>query len=294
MADIRRHSDDEPDTDASAQEAAQQARTGIEQPLVPNLLTPEARRAVSVWLAETIADFKRAVRVGPAREELEELGIDRASWILAMYREILLYHALARRIELDQLSFNAAAEMRSLLAYQDRDDLVDAKVALDAALAAARPAVLSARIEAYRQRATHLLVEHGFYIQVVGGREGPQALPGFAYTVGLVENATHPELVLVGIPAESAGPLLSNLCAKILAGSHRLQAGETRSDLLQGDYAVAVTNCPQHLLALVSKDPDHPTDAVQLLLPDPAGRLPSDPDVDPAWKAAQSYPDHSK
>jgi hypothetical protein len=81
-------------------------------------------------------------------------------------------------------------------------------------------------MDAYDRKVERLIAEHGFFIQVVGGQEEPLALPGFAYTPGLGKNASHPELVIVGMPQHVVSFILTDLSRQILAGRRTLRPGD--------------------------------------------------------------------
>jgi hypothetical protein len=70
------------------------------------------------------------------------------------------------------------------------------------------------------------IAEHGFVLVGVEDPEGPEDHPPWAYTVGLLDAADHPEMIITGVPTELSGSLLSLLARSVLAGE-RYEVGET-------------------------------------------------------------------
>lgn len=288
MTDSTRQPEHDPRRGPSDDAATAKGSDGLDDTTVLNPLRPEDRQHVAQWLRETAEGFKVAILLGPDPGELAELGMKRPEWVRRLWDEAALQQRLAEVILRDRLAFRSAAQVRNLLNHVDRHDLTAASAALDDVLAAALPD----RLHAYRREAERLRQEHGFYIQVVGGRGDPLPLPTFAYTVGLTAKAAHPELVIVGMPSAVASALLNDLGRTIIAGGRALRAGEDLEDLLTNGYKVRVRECPSPLAAAMGQGPTTSGDPFQLLLPDPAGRFPGDRDVDPRWERSQQYPDH--
>ena len=74
----------------------------------------------------------------------------------------------------------------------------------------------------HRQLVEQIIDEHGWFVQ--GVEPGPENR-GWAYTVGLIENFDHPELVVVDVGWERAGAILNVLAEEIRDGLY-LHAGE--------------------------------------------------------------------
>jgi hypothetical protein len=63
------------------------------------------------------------------------------------------------------------------------------------------------------------IAEYGFAIIAVGPPDDAHEKGGsWAYTVGLLDAADHPELIVTGVGAETAGMLLKSLADEVLAG----------------------------------------------------------------------------
>jgi hypothetical protein len=71
------------------------------------------------------------------------------------------------------------------------------------------------------------IAEYGYLIIGVESRaeEQPQHEP-WAYTVGLLDAADHPELIAAGVRPETAGPLLSDLAHAVLVHDERYEEGD--------------------------------------------------------------------
>jgi hypothetical protein len=124
------------------------------------------------------------------------------------------------------------------------------------------------------------VAEHGWHIVgVLEDKEGP----GFAFSVGLYHTFGHPEVLFLGLPWESAGPLINDVGEAIRAGD-RFKADRRYDDL--------AANCP---LAFVTMDNRYYGDylgyatwfyrgydfpVLQCVCPDRAGRFPWDDGYD--------------
>ena len=71
------------------------------------------------------------------------------------------------------------------------------------------------------------IAEHGFVVIGVDGSDrGVDDPVAWAYTVGLLDAADHPELVIAGVSAETGGSVLSTLARAALDGE-RFEVGDT-------------------------------------------------------------------
>jgi hypothetical protein len=91
------------------------------------------------------------------------------------------------------------------------------------------------------------IAEYGFVIIGVTGPEGEDDHPAaWAYTVGLLDAADHPEMVIAGVNVETSGSVLSALADSVLGGE-RYEIGET-IDLGRGAARVGAVNQIQYEL----------------------------------------------
>ena len=67
--------------------------------------------------------------------------------------------------------------------------------------------------------------EYGFIVMAVEDAEEPSSAMRWCYTIGLLERADHPELIVAGPSVEVGGGLLNRLGKRVLAGG-RFQVGD--------------------------------------------------------------------
>ncbi len=89
------------------------------------------------------------------------------------------------------------------------------------------------------------IAEYGFVIIGVEGRE-PDHGP-WAYTVGLLDAADHPELIMAGPKLETCGAILSVLGHAVVDEGERFDVGD-RIDTPAGDAIVGVVHQIQYAL----------------------------------------------
>jgi hypothetical protein len=115
------------------------------------------------------------------------------------------------------------------------------------------------------------IAEYGF---VVIGVDGERSAGHWAYTVGLVNHAAHPELVIAGPAFDIGGALLSALGRRVIDG-HRLRPGDT-VDLPDGVLRVGAVHPVQyeldtfnmwHNLAAIGALDVHVLEALQVVAP---------------------------
>jgi hypothetical protein len=87
------------------------------------------------------------------------------------------------------------------------------------------------------------IAEHGFTMQAVSDPDVPDDPTGWVYTMGLLDRAGHPELVVAGVPLTTGARVLGALGRAALEGK-RFQLGET-IDLGPGIAEVAAVH-PVH------------------------------------------------
>jgi Domain of unknown function (DUF4262) len=72
---------------------------------------------------------------------------------------------------------------------------------------------------------TASIAEHGFAVIGVEDPDGPHAHPPWCYTVGLLDAADHPEMIITGVPTSFSRKVLSVLAAGVLDGE-RYEVGD--------------------------------------------------------------------
>jgi hypothetical protein len=101
----------------------------------------------------------------------------------------------------------------------------------------------------------------------------------FAYTVGLWRSFGHPELILVGRWRHAHGYLAA--IVDLIADGRRFDAGDVTGEVLDGfDVRIGAVSDDRRLELLTWADwANHrrPFEALQVILPDTAGRWPEDP-----------------
>lgn len=142
------------------------------------------------------------------------------------------------------------------------------------------------RMAEYLDETRALVAEHGWAVQgvfSVAGEENPG--PNFLYTVGL-STYDAPEFIVFGVAMEVGHAVLNGMGAKVRDGA-RFQAGDLLDDVLDGYNVrlVEVHDTTEHLTVAnrVYGLPD-PVRALQIVLPDKAGRFPWDPDCELSWQ----------
>ena len=152
-----------------------------------------------------------------------------------------------------------------------------------AAAAGADPDETRAR---YLRWVNRTIADRGWALQAVEGQPEDE-YPDWCYTVGLTELGV-PELVVFGLPSQTAGPLLNALGDRV-AGGLRLQEGEV-IDFDQWTHRVLVLPLPNAAQILhtavdyYESLPGRPGPAVrawQLVWDDLAGRFPWEPEYEP-------------
>jgi hypothetical protein len=104
----------------------------------------------------------------------------------------------------------------------------------------------------------------------------------FAYTVGVWGTFRHPELVLVGRWQHAHGYL--NVLVEMIREGHRFGPGDSTDEVLEGyEVRLGAVSESRRLELLTWTDwanAREPFEALQVILPDRAGRWPSDPDYE--------------
>jgi hypothetical protein len=157
---------------------------------------------------------------------------------------------------------------------------------------AGRDKETGAAVQAIVAQVTQAMSTHGFGVVAVGP-EGNR--PPFAYTVGLETGFGHPEIVLVGdFAARIQQGVLNAAGARVKAGSRFLAGERSREVVPRYDVAfgeVLEEAAAEHLqIAELVEDEQlgRPTRAVQMFLPDAAGRFPWDKGCEPRMAKSQT------
>lgn len=135
-----------------------------------------------------------------------------------------------------------------------------------------------------------IIRRYGWFIQYVNGDAGCTA-PGcdgrgqdsfpFAYTVGLF-GMNHPELLILGVPQQTAGGVLNDLGAQIRSGRNLLP-GELTT-FKNWPHRIIPEEVPHPGLIVFSanrfyqRPPEHSVPVLQLSYDDKSGRFPWEPD----------------
>jgi len=103
----------------------------------------------------------------------------------------------------------------------------------------------------------------------------------FAYSIGLTAKYAHPELIISGLPPSVAATLIND-CARDLAADRQYTDRTQLDDLLSGSNRCVVRKvtdeCKQDLFGFAFAYYGHANfEAVQIIWPDRAGRLPGEP-----------------
>ena len=264
----------------------------------PNTLLENPLSATERELAaDVLADLADAFREDPVDPELD---IDLDEQARRAEEFCARTDTTASALRSAQIGFEEASHARNLLNTltgepgpdSDPDETRTLREAT-AKLHALCEAALPARRRAYLDMVNARAAIDGFMVQHVMGQGEPLASPPFSYTIGLAEHA-HPELVCVGLAAGSAHVILDTLARRVLEGTPVLKDTSVVGVLADGLPVRAVASpellCAQLHLARAA-DGSAP-DALQILWPDPDGRLPGEPGMDAEMTARQQFPDH--
>jgi hypothetical protein len=124
---------------------------------------------------------------------------------------------------------------------------------------------------------------------ISAGKEGP----GFAYTIGLYHNYKHPEIILFGLPIETALTLLNDVGDRV-KGGEVIQPNVTYTDLVQ-KYPVMFkpisnndSDTREDLLGIAVRFYGHVNFPVlQFIWTDPKGKFPWESDCEMKTKLCQ-------
>jgi hypothetical protein len=114
--------------------------------------------------------------------------------------------------------------------------------------------------------------------------------PPHTYSIGLFATFEHPEIVVVGLPADTAQRLINNIADEIRDGNV-FEAGTAYDDILTGYDVTFVSVAPKHYAAHFGRAIDYygseAFPVFQLIWPDRNHAFPWDPECDPAIRNLQ-------
>ncbi|MFC4236306.1 DUF4262 domain-containing protein [Thalassospira xianhensis] len=141
----------------------------------------------------------------------------------------------------------------------------------------------------FAKREEHIK-NYGYTIQgVFASQDGAE--PPFSYTIGLLETANHPEIMMVGFDVNLMASIIRNLAKEILAG--KVYENDARVNKVIESYPVALRDVPaavvqEHCLGALRRGIPHKSVKVlQMFLPDVNGKFPWDDGVDPKYAGWQ-------
>lgn len=128
--------------------------------------------------------------------------------------------------------------------------------------------------------------KHGWCCMGVFAEEGS---PAFSYSIGF-NLLNHPEIIVCGLPNETAHELMSEVYRRIKKGTMTIKDGDTFDDLanMPLHFIKISESAKQKMMLLTNKYYNHwDFDALQMIWPDPAGRFPWNERFDQEYSAAQ-------
>jgi hypothetical protein len=132
--------------------------------------------------------------------------------------------------------------------------------------------------------------KHGCHI--VGLPDGERG-PGYAFSVGLFANYSHPELVIFGLGSDTSVKIINDVRDRAAAG-HKFVDGDISDDILEGGYKVCFWDVPLKAydsylgtaIWFYAKSP-RPFPCLKIIWQDRHGRFPWEPECIPEVKADQ-------
>ncbi len=143
------------------------------------------------------------------------------------------------------------------------------------------------RMELIREK----VAKHGWFCTAVFPREEDDGV-SFAYTTGLQKTAAQPDVVMVGFDQRLSHGVLQSLYEGIMERGLSIPAEGGLLDQVIAQFPVklvpvALEDIPRFAYATVDFNGDEPTVMFQLQLPDPKGKFPGEPGVDPKYEMFQ-------
>lgn len=139
----------------------------------------------------------------------------------------------------------------------------------------------------YLEKTRNIISKHGWAVQGVLGshRDGG----GFSYTIGLTQTLKHPEIFMAGFDPDLSKGLLNDVGNLVKNGYDF--ANPCLCDRVIREFNVAFRPLEPASVKErggVGTDVLGPFEAVQMFLPDPAGRFPWDEGCDPKYVEMQT------
>jgi len=149
---------------------------------------------------------------------------------------------------------------------------------------------IDAALQGYVAKAKQMIVKHGFMVQGVMPDE-VNHVPGYSYTIGLIDSALSVELYACGLPPQTAQTLFNGIREQAEKGA-QYSDGSVISGMLKHGYCLMlckVTDPPRELFAMYYnvRGAQAPLKVLQMVYPDPDGLFPWNPDFNPAIADAQ-------
>lgn len=143
------------------------------------------------------------------------------------------------------------------------------------------------RADEYWQSILDLVDEHGWAVTVVFGGEDDQGglTPSFSYTVGLSAKGL-PDLLIFGLPEQSAHPILNAIVRKAFDGQIALRDGQVVREAANLPLKLRVIEPAEKGLETAlgarrfAAENGHEAQILQVLWPDLAGTFPDEPGCD--------------
>lgn len=128
-------------------------------------------------------------------------------------------------------------------------------------------------------------------VKVAEDKEGP----GFCYTIGFHRTLNHPEVIIIGLPGNSAHQILNHIGSLIEAGN-RYESGNFYADILDGYQcymlAAPIEAYPGHLGMAIQFYQEEYFPVLQFIFPNHDHIFPWQKEWPEAWKHVQPILGH--
>jgi len=115
--------------------------------------------------------------------------------------------------------------------------------------------------------------------------------PSYAYTIGLHETYNHPEIIVLGLPAQSSHRAITNAVESILDGGKKISTGINYKGIANADVVFNMVSDfyknEYAFLAIDYYDSLEGVEFIQMLWPDQEGCFPFEFDFDPKFIPTQ-------
>ena len=144
-------------------------------------------------------------------------------------------------------------------------------------------------MHSFSKKIAHNLATNGYTAVHVFDNETGNC---FTYTIGLYKNYGHPELIAVGLPAQTTDSFFETLAGRIKQGE-TISIGTPHHDLIRSNLPiyflpVAPVHYPDYLIQATHYNQTEDYPCLQLLWPDSAGKMPWEPTFDPRFAQLQT------